>query len=465
MELSQKQNLTQGLRQEQIMTHQQIQALELLFLPVLELQSVINEELAKNPILDTEISAEEEKAANLSTENDDWLEKILKMDEENRFIRGKSTAKYSEEDEEKRQFYLESITAEQTFQESLLEQLKFMGLDQRLLLCCEVVISGLNDDGYLVSHPADLAMAAGENMNLINQAISIVRQLEPPGVAAKDLRERLMLQLERKGLENTPVYEAVSEHLDDIAANRLPQVAKRMGITIEKLKDIVAEIQNLNPRINTDSVSPHEYIQEEVEVYEEEGELKIKVKNEHLPSLHISKHYRELLEDATTPRETRDYIKDKLKAGTFLINSIIQRQSTIKRIVTALVEHQAEFFLTGMNCLKPLTMAKIAEKLGIHETTVSRAVAGKYMRCKYGLLPIRHFFSTGYETEDGESVSKNVIKDAIRALIDKEDVYSPLSDSDIVEKLKSEGYNVARRTVAKYRESMNILPSHLRRQY
>ncbi len=183
------------------------------------------------------------------------------------------------------------------------------------------------------------------------------------------------------------------------------------------------------------------------------------------PSLRISSHYRELLKDPNSSKETRDYIKDKIRAGVFLINSVLQRQTTIRRIVGAIVEWQAEYFLKGASHMRPMTMAQIAEKVGIHETTVSRAVAGKHLRCKHGLIPMRKFFSTGYESEDGSIVSNNVVKDIIKEMVDAEDSSKPLSDSELSSSLKKRGFNVARRTVAKYRDLLAIPPSNLRRQY
>ncbi len=465
MDLSQKQNIIQTMRQEQTMTHQQIQALELLFLPALELEAAINSEIEKNPVLEIEKTDDvpEMKGDN---DGDEWLDKVLQLEDDKRYIRSGSHSNYSEETEEKRQHYLDSITAEQSFQEFLLEQLKFLDMDDKLREACEAVISGLDDDGYLTSHPADLAMATGQSLEVVREAVGIVQQLEPAGVAAPDLRGRLMLQLERQGRQDEPVYTAVSKYLDEIAANHLPQVARSMKVSLDELKEIIHEIQALNPRLTNESVSPHEYIREEVVVEEnEDGSVDVKMSNEHLPNLYISKHYRDLLNDPNTPKETRDYIKEKLHAGVFLINSIIQRQTTIRKIVNALVEYQEDYFTKGRDSLKPLTMAQIADKVGIHETTVSRAVAGKYLRCKYGLIPIRNFFTSGYQTEDGQSVSKNVVMDVIKEMIDNEDPYKPLSDSTIVKELKEKGYNVARRTVAKYRDQMNILPSNLRRQY
>lgn len=462
MDYEQRQTLTPSQRQEQVMTHHQIQALELLSQPVLELQSAINAEIEKNPVLETDFDDEPPQK---EQDDDEWLEKVLKLDEESRYIRGRVAGRVSEEEEERRQHYLDSITEEISFQQSLVEQLKFLDIDDRLRGCCETVISGLDDDGYLKSHPADLAMAAGASMELIEHAIETVQDLEPAGVAAKDLRERLLLQLERKDMAGALAYVAIRDHLDDIGGNRLPQVAKKMGISIDELKGVIEVIQSLSPRLVAEPVSPHEYIHEEVDIVEEGGELKVKMNNEYLPSLRISGQYRDLLKSPDTPKETRDYIKDKVRAGVFLINSVLQRQTTIRKIVAAIVEWQSEYFLKGATHMKPMTMAQIAEKAGIHETTVSRAVAGKHLRCKHGLIPMRKFFSTGYEAEDGSTVSNNVVKDIIRGMVDKEDSYNPLSDSDIASSLKKQGYNVARRTVAKYRDLLAIPPSNLRRQY
>lgn len=463
MDISQRQNLTQTMRQEQTMTQRQIQALELLFLPALELQAMIDVELGKNPVLDLDDPPEERKSDE-GIDDDEWLERIMKLDEENRYIPSRNTT-YSRDDEEKRRYYLESVCSEQTFQESLLDQLRFIDLSEEARAGCEVVISGLDDDGYLTSHPADLAMASGQSVESINQAIDVVKKLDPPGVAAKDLRERLLIQLERSGRTDAPAHAVVRDHLDEIARNHLPQVAKSMRMSIDELKEVVEEIQSLNPRLAKEAVSPLEYVNEEVVITEADGELKAKINNDFLPNLRISAHYRNLLKDPSTAKETKDYIKEKLRSGVFLINSIIQRQTTIKKIVDQIVKEQETFFKNGPDQLKPLTMAHVAKEIGVHETTVSRAVASKFLRCSHGLFPLKHFFSTGYATEDGESVSKNVVKDAIRKLVDNEEPTSPLSDSQMVKELKKQGYKVARRTVAKYRESMNILPSNLRRQY
>ncbi len=447
------------------MTHQQIQALEMLFLPVLELQTLIDSELEKNPVLNTDV-AEAETPEVKADSDDEWLDKVLQLDDENRYIKSTRSVTHTADDEERRNHYLESVTTEETFQESILDQLRFLELDEDLFSCCELVVSGLNDNAYLDIHPADIAMASGSSLDTVSAAIKIVQSLEPAGIATSNLRERLLVQLERKGMQNTITYDVVDKYLDDVGGNHLPQVARKMKISIEVLKDAISEIQNLNPRISASAeVSPHEYVQEDVTVVEDGDDFKVMLNNEYLPSLYISKKYRDLLGDEGTSKETRNYVKEKVRSGVFLINSVLQRQTTIRKITKTIVDMQTDFFRYGAEHMKPMTMSQIADKVGIHETTVSRAVSSKYMRCKFGLFSLRSFFSTGYELEDGKSISKNVVKEAMKKIIDAEDTHSPMSDSAISKALKDSGYTVARRTVAKYRESMNILPSNLRREY
>ena len=289
--------------------------------------------------------------------------------------------------------------------------------------------------------------------------------MEPVGVGARNLQERLLLQLDRQNKNESPAYIAVRDHLEDIANNHLPLVAKKMSISMLTLQEVIQEVKSLTPRLGLDEINPHEYIKEEVSIIEEDGAFRAKMVNDNLPNLFISNRYKQLVNDINTPKDVKDYIKEKVRSGVHLINSIIQRQTTILKTVDAIASEQQEFFKFGTKYLKPMTMAHIAQLVGVHETTISRAVSGKYLRCKFGLIPLRQFFSTGYTSENGTAVSNVVVKKAIDALVKKENPFSPLSDSKIAIELKKQGLKVARRTVAKYRESMGILSSNLRRKY
>lgn len=465
MDINQSQRARMEARQEQVMTRRQIQALEMLFSPAQDLESLVREEIEKNPILETGLEEDmPEDFREKDASDDDWLESVLKLDEESRYIRN-YRFNLSDEEEERRREYLHSLPVEQTFQESLLEQLRFLDLDPATRACCEAVVSGLDDHGYLKAHPADLAMASGRKLDEVRAAIAIVKELDPPGVAAADVRERLLCQLERSGRRDSPAYVAVRDHLSELANNQLPKVARKMRISVEELKSVMVEIQGLSPRIRPAEIDQSDYVREEVSVVREGDQLTVKLNNEYLPSLRISRQYKRLLDDPDAPKETRDYVKEKIKAGVFLINSLIQRQTTIRKIVEEIVQSQRDYFLTGPDRLKPMTMAAVAERVGVHETTVSRAVSGKHLRCANGLVPLKSFFTGGYETEQGEAVSKNVVVDLVRDLIADEDERAPLSDNEIAARLKDAGYPVARRTVTKYREQIGILPSNIRRKY
>lgn len=465
----------QSMRQEQTMTHHQIQALEMLTAPVLELNQIINTELEKNPLLEVEAKEYEPieiedfnnaEVNEVSDNEDQMIEKILHLERSSLSTPNRMSGPSKEQEEERRHF-MDSLTTEKTMQEFLSEQLLFLDLDKETIECCETIISGLDDNGYLTSHPADLSMATGEPIDKLNSAINIVQTLEPAGVGARNLQERLLIQLERRHEEDSITYKAIMECFDDLSHNRLPKVTKALGVTMTEVHQILANIQTLQPHISTEvNVKPSDYIQEEVIISENEfGEIEAKVLDNLMPSLKVNNYYKSLLEDPSTQKEVRDYVKGKINGVMFIINSLMQRQSTIEKIATRIAKEQQNFFRHGTDHLRPLTMAQVADDAGVHETTVSRAVAGKYLRCKFGILPLRFFFSTGYESSDGKNISNMVVKKAIKELIDQENPKKALSDNQIADILKERGLQVARRTVAKYRENLGILPSNLRRKY
>jgi RNA polymerase sigma-54 factor len=309
-------------------------------------------------------------------------------------------------------------------------------------------------------------MVTGEKVEDLHEAIAVIQQLEPAGVGARNLQERLLIQLRRNDKQDTLTYKAIELYLDDIAANRLPKVAKTMEITMTELHQVISEIQNLTPHLTDNMpVLPQNYVEEEVEIIEEHGVLAVKINDGRVPTLKISPYYKKMLKDPHLAKDAKEYIKSKINGGVFLINSLMQRQSTIHKITNAILSEQETFFKEGLNHLRPLTMSQVADLSGVHETTVSRAVSGKYLKCKYGLFPLRYFFTPGYTASNGSEVSNATVKKAIKELISKEDPRKPLSDSQLANLLKEQGLKVARRTVAKYRENLSILPSNLRRQY
>ncbi|HPN84985.1 MAG TPA: RNA polymerase factor sigma-54, partial [Victivallales bacterium] len=258
----------------------------------------------------------------------------------------------------------------------------------------------------------------------------------------------------------------VRHHLDDLAKNRLPQIAKKMKLSMDELSSVVDEIRKLNPSPGRSLVHENPiFVSPEVFVEKKGDSFVVSTNKDSVPRLRISKTYMGMLDDPNVSREAKAYIRDKIIRAKNVMRSIAQRESTIKRIADVIVDEQYDFFVKGVEFLKPLTMQNVADKLGLHETTVSRAIANKFMQTQHGLFEFKFFFSGGYQSESGEGMSSKSVIEKIRDMIESEDPELPLSDKDISDALKKDGLNVARRTVAKYREGMGISSSHLRKKY
>jgi RNA polymerase sigma-54 factor len=296
--------------------------------------------------------------------------------------------------------------------------------------------------------------------------LAIIQDFNPTGVGSRDLRECLLLQLDRLGKSDSPAAAIVRDHLEALAAHRFQDVARALKISPEEAQKAGEFIATLDPKpgraYSTDTPA---YVLPEVVVQKVDGHYLVILNDDNLPHVRISNHYRHLMEDPSTPPDVRNYITDRVKSGVFMIKSIQQRQQTLFRIATEIVKTQTEFLDHGLTRMKPLTMAQIASVVGVHETTVSRAVSGKYMQTPTGVFELKYFFAPGFKTENGEDISNKTVQDMLARLIADEDPNHPLSDQDIVVQLQSRGIRVARRTVAKYRLVMRIPPSHMRKSF
>ena len=348
----------------------------------------------------------------------------------------------------------------------MLEQLRLSDADAQTAAVAETIIGSIDESGYLRTQLPDIASTANASPEQVNEALKLVQSFDPPGIGARDLKECLLLQLERQKSQDKRLLKLIKYHLEDIGKNRLPQVARIMRISIEELTGLVEKIKDLNPYPGS-AVSPDNtvFVIPELSVEKVNDDFQITLNDEQIPHLRISRMYMNLLEDPNTPKETRDYIREKIISGKMLIRSLEQRQSTIQRIAQVIVDSQHDFLVKGIEYMRPLTMQQVADKLGLHETTISRAIANKYIQTPIGLFEFKFFFSGGYQTDEGEVLSSKSIKEKIRDLILKEDREKPLSDSKLSTMLKKAGLSVARRTVAKYREEMDIPPSNLRKEY
>jgi len=455
------------------------QSLEMLQLPILELRTMIQQEIEKNPTLEevpieTETVEIEKLAAQESAEQfkalnfDKEFEALAKIDEEWRdyFFQDRDNRPYSTEDAEKRQFFMDSLPQKESLQEHLLSQLNLAGLTESVRQIGELIIGNINDDGYITGSLEELAQSGGTDVQHLEDVLSVIQDFHPTGIGARDLKECLLIQLERTGIDNPLAVNIVRDHLDKLAGKKFTEIAKALKVTPEEVQQAAKLIATLDPkpgRIYSSEVAT--YISPEVVVQKINGEYVIILNDDQLPHLRISKNYIDLMKDESTKPEVKSYIRERIRSSAFMIKSIHQRQKTIFRIASEIVTTQTGFLDHGISNLKPLTMAQVAAKVGVHETTVSRAVSGKYMQTPVGLFEMKYFFTPGIKTADGREISNKTVKDIIDGLVANEDPDKPLSDQELMEKLKEQGINIARRTIAKYRLVLHIPPSHLRKSY
>ena len=464
---------SQNLALQQVLAPQLQQSLLILQAPLLELRNLVQQEMETNPVLEdlsNELSPDEPNGADPSA-NDNFKEefdKLARLDEEWRdyMAQSSSYSGRSQEAKDKRQFFFDSIATEETLQQHLMGQLNQTALAANDRKAAEIIVGNIDDNGFLQSTPEEMSLTSGIPKEDFEKMLALVQSFYPPGVGARDLRECLLIQLQRDGKQNSLEYKILSEHMEDLGKRRFPEIARRMGIGVEQVQKGANNIARLNPRPGQAfSAAPQNYVLPDVTVEKVNGDYQIILNNEQIPHLRISNTYKDIIAQDNNGSEVKDYVRDKIRSGKFLIRSIHQRQQTISNIAHQIVSRQRDFFEHGTSQLKPMTMGEIAEAVGVHETTVSRAVSGKYMATPQGVFEMKYFFTPGYQTATGESMSNTSVKEAILDLVKHEDGNAPLSDQEIVEILRARGIPIARRTVAKYRTELNILPSNMRRKY
>ena len=436
---------------------------------MLELRNLIQQEIETNPTIEmeqTEPTIEDKQA-----EHDEFQEefdRLAKLDEEWRdyMAQSSSYSGRSSEDEERRQFFFDSLVKEETLQQHLLEQIEISDLEEGDRKIAELIIGNVDDAGFLQAQPEDIAKNTGMELEDISRVLAVVQTFHPIGVASRDLRECLLIQLKRIGKEQSLEYRIVDRFIDDLGKRRFPEIARRLGTTAEQVQRAANFIGTLDPKPGQIfTADPNNYVLPDVTVERIGDQWQISLNGDQIPHLRISNTYKDLMASERNGADVRDYIRDKIRSGKFLIKSIHQRQQTISNISHEIVGRQQEFLEHGPSALKPMTMVQIADIVGVHETTVSRAISGKYIRTPHGVFEMKYFFTPGYQTADGVSMSNTSVKGAIAELVKAENAKTPLSDKEIVEILSKRGIPIARRTVAKYRNELNILPSNMRKTY
>jgi RNA polymerase sigma-54 factor len=344
-------------------------------------------------------------------------------------------------------------------------QLSLQTNDDRLREIGSAILGNLDDDGYLVASLDEIAAMGPWDTADVQRSLALVQSFDPIGVAARDLQECLLLQIRHLGLEGTPTEKIVADHLRLLQNHQVPEISRKLGIAIEDLKEHIEVIRHLDPKPGSRfNPTQSQYVIPDVYVVKLEDQYVALLNEDGLPQMRISPVYRRLLDKNTeNSDETRAYVKDKFRSALWLIKSVEQRQKTIHKVATSIINFQKDFLDHGIEHLRPLVLRDVANDIGMHESTVSRVVTNKYMHTPQGVFEMKYFFHSGISSSYGESVSSVTIKQRIRKIIEAEDPRKPLSDSKIVSILQREGLVLARRTIAKYREELKIPTSNQRK--
>ena len=463
--------LSQQMKMQQVLAPHLFQSLEILQMPLLDLQQMIKQELSENPTLEaTEEQADEQIEIEQGTKDverdefDSEFDKLAALGEEFDNYQDRGQISGGSDAEEKYQYMMDSLSEATSLHDQLLEQLTMADLNDYEKKIAEIVLGNIDDDGYLTLDVEDLLSLPNFPAETLDKILNIVHEFDPPGVGARDLRECLLLQLKRAGKEDSQEYQLVADHLDLLGRHKYDEIARAMGLPTERVKELSVAIAKLDPKPgHSFSEARIEYITPEIIVEKKNGEYVITQNKKPYPKLFISQKYLQMLKDPSTSKEVKTYIREKITKSKQFIQSIDQRMSTIYRIAVEVVRIQRDYFDHGVSRLKPLNMKTVAEILEVHETTVSRATTGKYMQTPRGLLSMKYFFKPGIMTASGEAISNESVKAALGEIVRAEDKAKPYSDSKLVTLLEEKGMKIARRTVAKYRDQLRILPSHLRK--
>jgi RNA polymerase sigma-54 factor len=480
-----------------ILAPRMIQSMEILQLPIMALQERIQQELQENPVLELMETTNDEPAAEADAAEADTREtedatnperelvieengdneldftrlEALSRDwedhfnEEHRFSRNGQ----DEESDKKHDAMQNMPSRPQSLQDYLEEQLAFLDADRSQMRLLRYLISHIDEHGY-VTVPVDELVKGNDQVITVAQiedALRMVQKLDPPGVGARDLRECLLLQVTPETPHREILRAMILNHLEDIQHNRLPIIQRRTGFDLASIKDAIEQLKHLNPRPGAQFTADNiPYVVPDIVVERtENGDYEVRLLDDWTPNIYISRRYMELYRDKGADPKAKEYLKRKIQAAQWLMESIEQRRSTLQKVTKAIIQHQRSFLDKGPEYIEPLKMQQIADQVGVHVTTVSRAVDDKWVQTPRGIFPLKRFFGGGTQTASGEEVAWETIKQKLLEIIEKEDKSNPLSDEDLVTKLNDSGYNVARRTITKYRKMLSIPSSRQRKDW
>lgn len=469
--------MVQSQQQRLMLTQKMQQAIQILQLSGLELEQYIQEELENNPTLELKPKKEEEKPNSKETDTstsddtkalddgdfdlDDYASHFTDRLKEGRDL------SYNPDNFDRLQYYEDSISREESLSSRLMSQLRFATNDDETQAIGERIIGDIDYRGYFTGSLEEIAEDANVPFERVEDVLRLIQSFEPTGVGARTVIECLLLQIEAECPSNDQLKRLVSQHLEELQRRQIPKIAKDMGISPEQVEDLKETLSGFDPwpGLEYDS-TPTQYVTPDLVVEKDENDKwVVNLTNERVPELNISSHYRRMAKNGNLKKDEKAYVKQKVESAKWLIRNIEQRQSTILRIGRAIMDVQKNFLEKGPEAIRPLTLQEIADKVNVHEATVSRTTRGKYIQTPQGLYELKYFFSPALKHASGEDQSAKSVQQKIKQIVDEEDKSKPLSDQKIVDILKKEGLKIARRTVTKYREALDIPSSTMRKSY
>lgn len=465
-------NLSQTLR----MTPQLQQAIKLLQLSRMELETAVRKELDENPILeetsevkdeDIQRAKEAEREVEPTIANKDGQDP-QKQDEfewDNYLDTQYKPPQTNFSGNEEIMNYENVISSQENLHDYLIWQARMWGFSEVELNAAEVLINYIDDDGYILTPLEEIANDEKVDLQDLQDVLTFVQEFDPPGVGARNLKECLLLQAKALEEDTNDLVHLINNHLKDLEKKNYEAIAKALGRDVREIAEICEIIYSMDPKPGR-AFAPQDtqYVMPDVYVYKVGDDYMVSLNEDGLPRLKISNFYKNMLKTTGQSDQTQSYIQDKLRSAVWLIKSIHQRQRTIYKVTDSIVKHQREFLDKGAAFIKPMVLRDIANDIGMHESTVSRVTTAKYVHTPQGIYELKYFFNSGISTSDGESLASESVKLKIRDLIAKENVKNPLSDQQIVDALLKDGVQIARRTVAKYRDVLKILPSSRRKK-
>lgn len=469
------QEIRQTVKTEQglAITPQLKRSLDILQAPALEVEKIIENEIRTNPLLE-EVPNEPNPAPEMlgdGGEHEDFEsseEKVPAIPKrERREGISYSGSSLDSDAQEKRDFFISSIPDKISLHEYLLNEAAIDAPTPGSQAAFKELAGFLDERGFLPGDAAELVRGKGFSESDVNAALELLKNCEPAGIGARDMREALMLQLERKGMGNSLAYRILENHFPLLLKRKVEEIAKSENCKADKVEKAISDISKLNtsPAYGFKPEESEAILPDLVFFKDDNGEFDATLYEDYIPKLRINPEYRQMAANGNLDEETEEYIRQKIRDAKSVMDALKQRQATLLKIGLAILSKQLDFFAKGPSALKPMTMQDVADAVELHPTTVGRAISGKYADTPFGIVALKSFFSGGYETDKGQEVASGSVKEKIRQIIDAESPHSPLSDAKVAEMLSRDGLNVARRTVAKYRDELGIAPKALRKRF